>query len=184
MEEEIRRQIFHLFVGIATILAIFYLGRGMMIGAVFFTIIIGTLLINATFLGKRMKLVEWFEERFERKDVLFPGWGAACYATGSLIPLVFLTDVNQIAAVIFILAVGDSFATIIGKFGKIRVPHNKKKTLEGAFGFLLSSLPAYYFVGNSIVPLAIVGTIVEIINFRIDDNLTIPIAGTIFFLVI
>ncbi len=182
--EEFQRQIIHLIIGLLAIAFLFYFGRGMTIGVVFTVIIAGTFMINAQLLGIRIRLLEWIEARFERKDVLFPGWGSACYAGGVLIPLIFLTDINQIAAIIFILATGDGFSTIIGRNGKILLPYNKKKTLEGSLAFVIASLPAYYFIGFMIIPLAVIATIIESIDWGLDDNIIIPIVGTAFLLVI
>ncbi len=184
MNKEIQRQMFHLIIGMGAIALLLRYGRGFMVAAVFAIIIVGTLLINARLLGRKLTFIQWFEERFERKNVLFPGWGSACYAAGVLIPLAFLIDVNQIAASIFILAVGDGFSSIVGRMGNIRLFYNRRKTLEGSVAFLLSSLPAYYFVGAVIVPLALLTAVVESITSEVEDNLTIPIACTVFFLVL
>lgn len=183
MDEELKRQIFHIVLGIVTLSVLLLFGRGFMVAAVFFTIIIGSLLINARLLGKKIILVEWFEKNFERPDVMFPGWGSACYAAGALIALTFLSDIGSIAAIIFILGIGDGIATVIGKKGRVKLPYNKNKTLEGTIAFFFASLPAYYFVGPLVIPLAIAGALVESIDFKIDDNLMIPIVCTALVLV-
>jgi dolichol kinase len=184
MDDELKRQAFHIVLGIATLSALLLFGRGFMIAAVFLTIITGSLLINARMLGKKIALVRWFERNFERPDAMFPGWGSACYATGALIALTFLNDIGAIAAIIFILGIGDGIATIIGKMGRIKLPYNKNKTLEGTMAFFFASLPAYYFVGPLVIPLAIAGALVESIDFKVDDNLMIPIVCTALVLVI
>jgi dolichol kinase len=163
---------------------LFMFGRGYTIGATFFTLILGMLLINARLLGIKIGLVSWFEKHFERPDALFPGWGSACYAAGVLIPVSFLSQVPEIAAVIYILAVGDGISTAVGRRGSHRLPHNSGKTLEGTAAFVFASLPAYLLIGPAILPLSLLSAIVESIDWRIDDNLMIPIACTIFLLVI
>jgi dolichol kinase len=157
MDDETKRQIFHIVLGIGAIAFLLLLGRGYTIAATFFIIIVGTLFINARLLGKRISLVSWFEKHFERPDVLFPGWGSACYAAGVLIPVSFLADAPEIAAVIFILAVGDGISTFVGRRGRMTLPYNNRKTLEGSVAFLLASLPAYWFIGPLVVPVAVVG---------------------------
>ena len=184
MNTELQRQLFHLLIGIVTIAMLLWLGRGYMVGAVFFVIIAGTLLINARMLGVRIGPVQWFEERFEREDVLFPGWGSACYAAGTLIPLTFLLDTSQIAACILVLALGDGMSTMVGRIGKSRLPYNRKKTLEGTAAFFMGSLAAFPFIGELAIPLALIAAIVESMDLKLDDNLTVPIACTIFFLVV
>ena len=184
MSKEIERQLFHMIVGIVAIMLLLILGRGYMIAAVFIVLVIGTLLINARMRGKRISLVQWFERRFERDDVVFPGWGSACYAAGALIALTFLTDLGQIAATIFILAIGDGFSSIIGRKGRFRLPWNSNKTLLGTAAFFVSSLPAFLFAGAAMIPIAAMAAVVESLDLRIDDNLTIPIACVVYFLVV
>jgi len=184
MKKEIERQILHLLIGIGVIILLFYLGRRDVIAIVFSVIIIGSLFINAKILGRKIGIIEWFVSRFEREDVLVPGWGSASYATGVLIPLVFLENSAEIAAVILVLAVGDSIATIVGKMGKIKIPYNKNKTVEGSVAFFLSSLTGYYFIGLEIVGIALIAAIIESASIKIDDNLIIPIVTTIMLLVI
>jgi len=157
--------------------------RTFMMAAVFFTIIIGTLLINARLLGRKIFIVDWFEKRFERSNAPVPGWGSACYAAGVLILLTSLPDIPRMSAGIFVLAVGDSFSTIVGRWGKLRLPYNRAKTLEGTLAFFISSLPAYYFIGIWAVPLAAIAALVESLALPIDDNLTVPMASAIFLLV-
>ncbi len=184
MKTEIERQIMHFLVGLGTIVMLFTFSRPFTAGAVFFVLLSGTLMINARIQKLRIPFVEWFVERFERKGVLFSGFGSACYAAGVLIPLVFLSDVNHIAACILILAVGDGLSTIVGRGGKHKLPYNKEKTLEGALAFFIGALPSVFFIGILGIPLAVLAAIIETVNFRIDDNLTVPIVCTIFFLVI
>jgi len=183
MDRETGRQLFHMAVGLIALAVFLHFGRGFAIAVAFFTIITGTLLINLRLQGKRIPIVLWFEKRFERKDAPLPGWGSACYATGVLMLLATLSDVNGIAAAIFILAVGDGVSTILGRKGKIRIPYNKDKTAEGALAFFISSLPAYYFIGPLAIPLILLATLAETLPL-LEDNLVIPAACLAFFLVV
>lgn len=183
MEKEVERQLFHLLVGFIALGVLLIQGRTFAMAAAFFTIIAGTLLINARLLGKKIFIVEWFEKRFERTGAPLPGWGSACYAAGVLILLTFLPDPARIAAGIYVLAVGDCFSTLVGRIGRTRLPYNKNKTLEGTLAFFLSALPAWYFIGIWAVPLAALAAFIESLQLPIDDNLSIPISGAIFLLV-
>ncbi len=182
MDKETARQLFHMAVGFGALAALLLLGRGFMLAAVFFTIIIGTLLMNARLLGAKIALVQWFEGRFERDDAPLPGWGSACYATGALIAIAFLPDVPGMAAVIFILGIGDGLSTIAGRRGKVALPFNSRKTVEGSLVMFLSSLFAFAFVGWAALPLAIVAAFAESLP-RFDDNLSVPAACTAFLLI-
>jgi dolichol kinase len=181
MDKEPARQLFHMALGLGALAALLLLGRGFMLAAVFFTIIIGTMLMNARLQGARIPLVQWFEERFERDDAPLPGWGSACYATGALLAVAFLPDIHQIAAVIFILGIGDGLSTMVGRMGRLALPYNKRKTLEGSLTMFVSSLCAVFFVGPAALPLAAIAAAAESLP-RVDDNLAIPVACTAFLL--
>ncbi len=183
MEREAERQVFHLLLGVVALLLLLHFGRGFMIGMVFFIIVIGTLLMNIRLRGGRIFFVQWFEERLERPGALLPGWGSACYATGVLLLLTFLTDINQISASLVVLGLADAFSTIIGRKGRMKLPYNRNKTLEGTAVFFISSLVAWYFVGPAAIPLALVATIAESLP-GLEDNLAIPVACVLFFLVV
>jgi len=184
MNEEVKRQIVHITIGLGALAFLFLFGRGIFIGAVFFTILFGLILINRLYLGTKLPFIDWFIKNFERKDVQFPGWGSACYATGVLLVSCFVTNINFIAASLIIIALGDGIATIAGKAGRMSIPYNKKKKLEGSVAFFLSSLAGYLFIGPLIIPAAVVAMIVESLPIPMDDNLTLPIALIIFFMVV
>lgn len=181
MDKELARQLFHMMLGLGALAALLLLGRGFMLAAIFFTIITGTLLMNARLQGARIPLVLWFEERFERDDAPLPGWGSACYATGALLAVAFLPDASSIAAVIFILGIGDGLSTILGRRGKLVLPWNRRKTLEGSLTMFVSSLCAAFFIGPAALPLAAVAAAAESLP-RVDDNLAVPAACTAFLL--
>jgi len=182
MDRELKRQLFHMAVGLAALLVLLHFGRGFAIATAFFTIIIGTLLINLRVRGGKIPIVQWFEKEFEREDAPLPGWGSACYATGVLMLLATLSDVNDIAASIFILAIGDGVSTILGRKGKMKIPYNREKTVEGAVAFFVSALPAVGFVGPIAIPAIALATIAETLPV-LEDNLIIPAACMAFFLV-
>lgn len=183
MDKENRRQLFHILVGIIALAVLLHFGRSFTTTATFFIIIIGTILMNLRLLGMKIALVHWFEERFERSDAPLPGWGSACYAAGVLMLLTFLGNVNEIAAAVFILAVGDGLSTIVGRKGRVKLPYNRGKTLEGALAFFVSSLPAWYFIGPAAIPLAAVAGLAETLP-KMEDNLVVPLVSIAFFLVV
>ncbi len=178
---EVERQLFHILVGIIALSVLILLGHGIAMAACFFTLVIGTILINARLLGFRIPLVQWFERRFERPDAPLPGWGSACYATGVLLALTFLDDTSLMAATIFVLALGDGLSTIIGLKGAAAIPYNRKKTVEGSAAMFIASLGSAIFIGPAAVPLAFAATVAESLPL-IDDNLSIPIASVVLFL--
>lgn len=182
MDRETGRQLFHIFIGLCAIIFIFHFGRGTTMAAIFFTIIIGMVLINIRLQGNDIPIISWFEEKFERIDAPLPGWGSACYAVGVLLAITFLPNINQIAATILVLALGDGVSTIVGVHGRIKLPYNNKKTLEGTLAMFISSLMAYIFIGPLAIGLALVAALAESVPY-IEDNLWIPIICTAFLVI-
>ncbi len=85
--------------------------------------------------------------------------------------------------VIIIVALSDSIATVTGRFyGRIRIPYNHGKSVEGSMAFFVSAFMCSIFF----VPLGIalivsfVSCIIESLPFKID-NISVPL-GTGFFL--
>ncbi len=185
MEREDQRQIFHILIGVCSIIWLYIFGRKALMIADFIVIIIGLILINFRVRGKKIGLVGYFEEKFERPNAVFPGWGSATYAAGVLIATTMLNSKEEIAAVIAILAFGDSFSTIIGIRGKRILWWNKNKTLEGTISFFIfGSIAAIPFIGiNGIIASAILA-VIESIKTEIDDNILIPLLASTILLVI
>ena len=183
-DKEMKRQLFHIFIGICALAVLLIWGRGILMGITFFIVIIGLLLINQAYLGRKIGLVEWFIKNYEREDVRFPGWGSACYATGVLMLSAFLNSQAEIAAAIIIIGIGDGLSTIVGRMGKTKLPYNDRKTVEGSLALLAVSLPGWIFIGPAIIPAAIIAAIIEGLPLPIDDNLSIPVALVLFFLVL
>jgi len=181
MMRELKRQSFHLMLGIIALIVLVFFGRGFLMGGTFFAMLIGFILVNRVLLGERIEIMEWFMKEFERKDVRFPGWGSACYGLGILFISGFLHEQNEIAASLVVLALGDGFSTLIGKMGNYRLPWSKSKTVEGAAAFFIGGIFGYFFVGWAILPVVFVAMLVESIDWPIDDNLMVPIVCTIMF---
>jgi len=184
MPRELARQAFHMVVGGIALAALLLFGKNALMAAVFFSMLIGFVIVNQVILGRKVWLVQWFVEQFERPNPRFHGWGSACYGLGVLLLASYIRDPSEIAASIFILAVGDGFSTIFGRNGGIKLPWSETKTLEGTLAFVITSLPAYYFVGPLVFPVAIIAALTESVDWPIDDNLAVPIACTIFFLLV
>lgn len=171
---ELGRKLVHLFFGLFLIFILMNLGRSILIIFLAIFLAVGSMMIVLISLGWRIPLAQWFENRFEREDVRFPGYGAFWFVVGALLIAVFLQSTDEIAAVLLVLAAGDSAATIFGVLGKHRLPHNQNKTVEGSAAFFIFSLFASYFVGWTAVGLAALGAAVESLNMPVDDNLLIP----------
>jgi dolichol kinase len=147
------------------------------------------LLVTIFFMDQKLKkksipIVDFLIEKLERPNVM-PIHGAFWYGVGLLLILSFLNNTNYIYASIAILAFGDGAATLVGRSGKIRLFHNKNKTLEGSIAFFIaSSIASYPFIGIAALPLSLLCAFFESIDTRLDDNLVVPIICVVFFLLI
>ena len=96
---------------------------------------------------------------------------------GIMLTLSFLSVTDTIV-VVGALFVGDSAATILGiRFGKAKLPYNKKKSYVGALAyFAVTLLIAFPLIGYFALIIALVAAIVESLPVHIDDNFDTAIA--------
>jgi dolichol kinase len=102
--------------------------------------------------------------------------GASYVFLGSFMVIWLFPKPIAVIALLF-LTVGDSTACLIGmSFGRIRIWG--QKTLEGTLAFILSSLLVTWWVPHIPFWVKLIGagaaSILELIPWRFDDNLTIP----------
>jgi dolichol kinase len=168
---EVKRDIIHLSAG-ATILAIAcifsFWGRSIILALV----LIGFALGNYIRLGGRPSIIA----RLEREYTPF-GYGAIWLALGIAVTMGLLFSNAYMLAVLSTILIGDPLATIMGvKFGRIRIPHNKEKSVAGSLAYFFSVLIiSYFFVGYFAAVIAIAASLIESVELRIDDNLTVPV---------
>lgn len=175
--KEIHRQGIHLLAALIAMALVIITGRLTTMALLFAIIIIGSLVINLKMQGKKIPIIDQIIKRYERGNTRFVGYGSAWFAVGCLITIVFLSDINQILSVLWVLGIGDGIATIAGINGKRKLFYNRKKTLEGSIAFFLSSIPVYLLIGPNAFFLALGTAIVESLPIPLDDNATIPIIG-------
>ena len=83
---------------------------------------------------------------------------------------------------IAILACADSMATIVGKFyGKIRIPYNHKKSLEGSVAFYITAFmcAVIYVPLKTALIVSLVSCIIESLPIEFD-NISIPLGTGLF----
>jgi dolichol kinase len=183
-EFEIRRKLLHSFFGLSLISILFYSGRMNLIFFLSLLLLLGSIMVLWRIQGRRIPVADWFEETFERENARFPGYGAFWYVVGTLLAALFLGTSNEIAAAILTLALGDSAATVVGVRACHPLPYNRRKTVEGSLAFFIFSLPVCLFVGWIGVALAAFTAVVEGLSSPIDDNLAVPVAAALFFLIL
>jgi len=137
-------------------------------------------------------LSEWYHETFDAmlrhhelsKEHLHLN-GATWITLSALALIAFFPKTIAVAAFAMV-SVSDTVAALVGKkFGQHRFG---EKSLEGSLAFLVSAVAIVSAVPGLLLPvgvvMAIAGTIVEamvirIAGFKIDDNLTVPLASAV-----
>ena len=183
---EVRRQAFHICLGLAIIILLINNILNSLI--LFFMLITGVLI---SILSKKFNIpvIYSFLKLFERKDTLktFPGKGTISFLVGCLLVLqLFERDIAL--ASIMILTFGDSVSHLFGwHFGRKKHPLNCLKSIEGNIaGGITGFLGAMLFVSPLFAFLASFGAMtaeaveLKMNNKIIDDNIIVPlVAGTI-----
>ncbi len=180
---EVRRQVFHLFLGIAIIT--FYM-LDLLTKDILMAVFVVGLALSLLSFRFRMPIIHWFLKNFERESDLRenPGKGPVTYVGGSLLALILFPESVALAA-IAILAVGDSVSHMVGKyFGKAKYRKKSRKHIEGTIaGIFCASVASSFFIGPQLAFIAsTIAMLVESIEIKIgsiilDDNLTIPLAA-------
>ncbi|HDK27149.1 MAG TPA: hypothetical protein ENG48_08700 [Candidatus Atribacteria bacterium] len=183
---EVRRQAFHICLGLAIIIL---LVNNILNSLILFIILIAGILISILSRNFKIPIIYSFLKIFERKGVLkrFPGKGTISFLVGCLLVLqLFERDIAL--ASIMILTFGDSVSHLFGlHFGRKKHPLNCLKSIEGNIaGGITGFLGAMLFVNPLSAFLASFGAMTaEAVELKmndkiIDDNIIVPlVAGTI-----
>ena len=185
---ELRRQVFHILVGITVVLGVLFVPNAKFIGLI--VLIFGGFL---SFITKRfhIPIISDGLNLFERgKDVNVPGRGVLFFFIGSLLALQLFPQEIALAS-IMILSFADPISHFIGQhFGKTLLL-NKRKYIEGSFwGVLVGGGFASFFVSpllafaGAFIAMFIESVEIAMAGETIDDNLLIPlVAGTVMYFV-
>jgi len=139
---EIRRKTVHILSGIILVILLEY---NIITKYFLLWLLAFALCFSIISLKLKVPLATWILHKFDRKDAAFPALGAITFLIGFVLVLyLFPRDIAY--ASMLIMALGDGFATLIGKTGKIRTIFNKKKTLEGTVAGTIAA-----FVGASLI---------------------------------
>lgn len=175
---EFRRQLFHLFLGIA-IVALLLFGILDKTGLLLVLVVGG--ICSLISMKYNIPFVSWLLKIFDRKKVKFPGEGAFYYILGCTLAL-YLFSFGIALASIMVLALGDSFSHIFGKqygkklFGVKTLIGTLSGAFFGFFGALVFVNPSMAFFG------ATISMLIEAIELRVkgyllDDNILIPLVS-------
>ena len=177
---EISRKVFHLFSSIVP-LSYLYLVRDKDI-MVMILAIASLFAFFIELLRKHNKNIEylfnhWLGSMLKKNELKGDLTGATWLLSSWTITTYFFEMIVAVSALMF-LAIGDSFAAIIGKLyplGRIG-----KKTLSGSLAGFIVSFGIVILICNTLPPIVIFtgafgAMFIELLPMKIDDNFTIPV---------
>ena len=179
---EIKIQIMHIILGIAIVLLLNY---NLINATYLFILFIFGLILYLISTKFNIPVIHQFLRTFDREKDLekFPGKGAIFYVLGAFISVLVFPKEIALAS-IMILALGDSISRLVGPYGYLKHPFHNEKFFEGVIaGAIAGFLGAVFFISwlpaliASSVSMLIEGIDLEIKNFKIDDNLMIPVVA-------
>ena len=180
---EIKRQSFHIIVGTALAL-LFYYGY---ITPLRFVVLFGLLVVAFfVYLYFKMPLIHQFIFYMGRRKEMsyFPGLGALFFIFGMILS-VWLFPKDIAVASIMILAWSDGVASLVGPFGRIAYI-NPKKNWEGlivaiAFGTVAASffVSPWMALAGATVAMLIEGLDITLKDWKVDDNMIVPVVAGI-----
>jgi dolichol kinase len=185
---EFKRKMFHIASGLLIVLL---LRMGMPAYMLFITLCVG-LPVSLYSKRKRLPLVGWFLDNFDRPGTDPPGKGALTFLIGILLVYVLFSgyDTNVVYASILVLALGDSVSCLVGRglkdrnYSRLKHPLSAAKVLEGTIaGLIAGFLGALYFLPwQEALAASFLGMVVEGLELRfgervLDDNLLVPLAA-------
>lgn len=184
---EVRRQIFHIALGLVLIALIYF---DLLESYHLFALLIVGVVISALTTRQKLPVVGWLLQKFDRaKDKGLPGKGPIFYILGALLVVHYFPKDIAMASII-ILALGDSFSRLESiHFGTLKHPNAKEKYVVGwLFGLVAAFLGAMLFVPwhhaffAAFVAMSVEAMELHYKGHKVDDNITIPvIAGSVLF---
>lgn len=186
---ELKRQIFHIFIGILVLLFIEFFQRRLVL-ITLLAVLIVSILFSLISTRRKVPIAGFLLDKMGRSaDEKFPGKGFVFFIAGAL--LAFKLFPQDIAlASIAVLTFGDSVSTLVGSLnGGLGKKYNSKlfSRYKAVYGTLIGILVSFPFACLFISPLyaalaSAAGMLAEAVSFKLgeqeaDDNLIIPLAA-------
>ncbi len=171
--DEYGRKTIHLVFGLLIAGLICLLSRTDMVFILSAGLLGGCIIIDLLMKGTHIPLISLLIQQFERDEV-FPGKGTVFFIISALFVTLFF-PARDAACSIFVLAVLDGIATIIGiRYGRIRIANHKSLEGSGAAVCVTFFLLLFWFTPETALILSVIAGIVELYS-PFDDNLVIPV---------
>jgi phosphoserine phosphatase len=176
----IGRNIYHSVAGVLIVSAALYFVFPstllLLIGCLFIFFLVGwTLEIMNVETMFSIHHIRWHVKDFNKSTHYEAG---TLWLLGILILLLFFDPIMAYASIL-VFSLGDASAAFIGKnFGKMRIPYNQKKTVEGSFGFFATSVFAalLFLPSQEAILVAALAAVVESLPLGFNDNFTVPVS--------
>lgn len=187
---EVKRQAVHIILGLTIVLLLFYdiINYIALVSAFLVFSLFSFVVMKGHYVPGFTQLLEMMERDSEKKG--FRAKGLLFYLLGCILVVVFF-DKDIALASIIILALGDSISRLVGPYGYLKHPFNNIKFIEGIIiGGLVAAAGAMFFVTPlyailaSVFAMFIESLDIEINDFKIDDNLIIPVISGVVMLLL
>lgn len=180
---ELRRQFFHLCLGIVMVLLLYY---KIINAQILLAVTVLTIILSGISLKIKLPFAWWFLKTFERPEEIkrFPNKGTIFFLLGCLLAVVFFPKDTALAS-IAILGAGDSVSHVVGRFyGSKKHPFSSVKMVEGSIaGTVAAFFAAVFFVSPlealaaSVIAMLVEAVEIKISTATVDDNVTVPVVA-------
>ena len=187
-EGELARKVVHYNASLIPIIYYFFVDRKIaliVLGVCSASIILAEVLRMRNPLSKNlyMKIFGWMTRSHEHNKHFT---GASYVFVGSFLTILLFPKEIAVIVLLF-LSVGDPTACLVGlSIGKVKIWHDK--TLEGSLAFIIAGFLVTFWIPGIALWVKVIGAFVacfvELIPWKVDDNITIPLITGIILIVL
>lgn len=182
MKKHIERKALHFLFGVFIVLLMI---SNFYVELILFVLLIFGIVMSFVLNKFKIPILSFLVHKLSKKNE-FPGQGLVIFNLSALIVYLIFPVKIAIASII-ILSIIDPIGLLIGlKYGKIKVPFNKNKHIEGRIiGAILCTIILSFMFNfiaaliTSIFAIIFESLDVNIKKHKVDDNLTVPLISAI-----
>jgi dolichol kinase len=187
-KSEIKRQLFHIIVGILVVLSMAFVSRRIVLASLL-SLLLVSVLFSIISVKKRIPVISFLLDKMGRSaDERFPGKGFIFFIAGCLLAFkIFPQDIAL--ASIAVLTFGDSVSTLAGSINRLGKKYRAEpfSRCKAYYGTIIGAIVAFPFAMIFVSPLyaaaaAAAGMLAEAVSIKFgeqeaDDNLMVPLAA-------